>query len=218
MVIHTQALIRSNTKYDGHTVQHIITSSAFKRIPVIKEEHQIVSSYSILTLLAPIAGLVFALSYGNLLVLNYVHVITGGTWTGIDLFMGLVMSRVMKGLEPQARTQVIKKLVPVMLFLMPSLATTAITSGINMAGRLGILTLESPTIIAAIVIVVILSVQGFGMIMPTEIKVYLELRKKEPNRDKIIRWGMRNVKLAGSQGVFQVALIFVMANLALGFV
>jgi hypothetical protein len=185
---------------------------------VIEEQHHIVSPYSMLTLLVPIAGLVFALVYGNLLVLNYVHVITGGTWTGIDLFMGLVMSRVMKGLEPQARTQVIKKLVPVMLFLMPSLASVAITSGINMAGRLGLLTLESPTIIAAIVIVIILSVQGFGMIMPTEARVYLELRKKEPDRDKIIKWGMRNIKLAGSQGIFQVALIFVMANLALGIV
>jgi hypothetical protein len=45
----------------------------------------------------------------------------------------------------------------------------------------------------------------------------LELRKRDPNREKIVKWGMRNVKLAGSQGVFQVALIFVMANLALGF-
>lgn len=185
---------------------------------MIEEQHRIVSPYSMLTLLVPIAGLVFALVYGNLLVLNYVHVITGSTWTGIDLFMGLVMSRVMKGLEPQARTQVIKKLVPVMLFLMPSLASVAITSGINMAGRLGLLTLESPTIIAAIVIVIILSVQGFGMIMPTEARVYLELRKKEPDRDKIIKWGMRNIRLAGSQGIFQVALIFVMANMALGIV
>jgi hypothetical protein len=56
------------------------------------------------------------------------------------------------------------------------------------------------------------------MIMPTEIKVYLEVRKKEPDKDKLMRWGMRNIKLAGSQGVFQVALIFVMANLAYGFV
>lgn len=183
-----------------------------------EKQHRIVTPYSMLTLMVPIAGLIFALLYGNLLALNYVHVITGGTWTGIDLFMGLVMSRVLKGLDPQARTQVIKKLVPVMLFLMPSLASVAITSGINMAGKLGLLTLGSPTIIAAIAIVIILSVQGFGMIMPTEIKVYLELRKKEPDRAKIIKWGMRNVKLSGSQGVFQVALIFVMANLALGIV
>src|SRR5215216_3873787 len=146
----------------------------------------IITSYSLVTLFVPIVALVLVLAYGNLLALNYLHVLTGGTWTGIDLFMGVVMSRILKGLEPQARTQVIKKLVSLMLF-------------------------------AAVVIVVILSVQGFGILMPTEIRIFLELRKKTPNRDKIIKWGMRNVKLAGSQGVFQVALIFVMANLALGF-
>jgi hypothetical protein len=177
----------------------------------------IITSYSLVTLFVPLVALVLVLAYGNLLALNYLHVLTGGTWTGIDLFMGVVMSRILKGLEPQARTQVIKKLVPLMLFLMPALATVAITSGINLASRMGMLTLASPMIVAAVVIVVILSVQGFGILMPTEIRIFLELRKKAPNKDKIIKWGMRNVKLAGSQGVFQVALIFVMANLALGF-
>lgn len=177
----------------------------------------IITSYSLATLFVPIVALVVVLVYGNLLALNYLHVLTGGTWTGIDLFMGIVMGRILKGLEPPARTQVIKKLVPLMLFLMPALATVAITSGINLASKMGILTFASPMIIAAVVIVVILSVQGFGIIMPTEIRVFLELRKKEPNKDKIVKWGMRNVRLAGSQGVFQVALIFVMANLALGY-
>jgi hypothetical protein len=186
----------------------------------VPAEHQrtegIVSPYSLAVLLVPLAALGLVLAFGNLLALNYLHVLTGGTWTGIDLFMGIVMGRILKGLEPQARTQVIKKLVPLMLFLMPALATVAITSGINLADRMGMLTLASPMIVAAVVIVLILSVQGFGIIMPTEIRVFLELRKKEPDRDRIIKWGMRNVKLAGSQGVFQVALIFVMANLALG--
>jgi hypothetical protein len=177
----------------------------------------IITPYSLVTLFVPLVALVLVLAYGNLLALNYLHVLTGGTWTGIDLFMGIVMGRILKGLEPQARTQVIKKLVPLMLFLMPALATVAITSGINLASKLGMLTFASPMIIAAVVIVIILSVQGFGILMPTEIRIFLELRKKEPNRDRIIKWGMRNVKLAGSQGVFQVALIFVMANLALGF-
>ena len=178
---------------------------------------RIITPYSFLTLFVPLVALVLVLLYGNLLAFNYLHVLTGGTWTGIDLFMGIVMSRILKSLEPKARTQVIKKLVPLMLFLMPALATVAITSGINLASKLGMLTFASPMIIAAVIIVIILSIQGFGIIMPTEIRIFLELGKKEPNRDKIIRWGMRNVKLAGSQGVFQVALIFVMANLALGF-
>jgi hypothetical protein len=105
----------------------------------VPAEHQrtegIVSPYSLAVLLVPLAALGFVLAFGNLLALNYLHVLTGGTWTGIDLFMGIVMGRILKGLEPPARTQVIKKLVPLMLFLMPALATVAITSGINLADR-----------------------------------------------------------------------------------
>jgi hypothetical protein len=187
----------------------------------LPSEHQhnerIFSLYSLVILLVPIVALVLVLSFGNLLSYNYLHVLTGGTWTGIDLFMGIVMGRILKGLEPHARTQVIKKLVPLMLFLMPALATAAITSGVNLAAKLGMLTFSSPMIIAAVIIVIILSLQGFGIIMPTEIRIFLELRKKEPDKIKIIKWGMRNVKLAGSQGVLQVVLIFVMANLALGY-
>ena len=182
-----------------------------------RPNERIFSPYSLVTLLVPIVALVLVLSFGNLLTYNYLHVLTGGTWTGIDLFMGVVMGRILKGLEPQARTQVIKKLVPLMLFLMPALATVAITSGINLAAKLGMLTFSSPMIIAAVIIVIILSVQGFGILMPTEIRIFLELRRREPDKSKIIKWGMRNVKLAGSQGVFQIVLIFVMANLALGY-
>ena len=188
-----------------------------ENLPESQHSERIISLYSLATLLIPIIALVFVLAYGNLLAFNYLHVLTGGTWTGIDLFMGIVMGRILKGLDPQARTQVIKRLVPLMLFLMPALATVAITSGINLASKLGMLSFASPMIIAAVVIVVILSIQGFGIIMPTEVRIFLELRKNQPNREKIIRWGMRNVKLAGSQGILQIALIFVMANLALGF-
>lgn len=64
-----------------------------------------------------------------------------------------------------------------MLFLMPAHAAVAITSGITLAQKMNMLTPESPTIVAVIVIVIgiILSVQGFGMILPTEIRVFLVL-------------------------------------------
>lgn len=179
-------------------------------------QQKIFTPYAALTLGVPLVGLGVALGLGSMLALNYVHVLTGGTWTGIDLFMGLVMSRVLKGLDPVARTMVLKRLVPVMLFLMPALATAAITSGVTMVGHLGMFASPSWAIIAAIVLVSILTVQGFGILLPTEAIIFLELRKKEPNRDKIIRLGMRNVKLAGTQGAAQIVLIFVMANLALG--
>ena len=128
--------------------------------------------------------------------------------------MGLVMSRIMKGLTPEARSEVVKRLVPVMLFLMPALASVAITAGIYLAQWEGLLNLQSPLIIAAIVFVAILTVQGFGVIMPTEIRIFLELTKQNPDKERIVNLGMRNIKISGSQALFQIATIFVMANLA----
>ena len=57
------------------------------------------SSYA--TLLTPIIVLVIPIALHNRVLLDYTHVICGGTWTGIDLFMGLVMSRIMRGLTPE---------------------------------------------------------------------------------------------------------------------
>ena len=177
------------------------------------EVSKLVSLSSILTLVVPIVALIVALLSGSLLLLTYVHVLTGGTWTGIDLFMGLVMSRVLRGLAPQNRAEIIKKLVPIMLFFMPALASVAITAGIFLAGSLGLSLFSTPMIIAEI-IVVILSVQGFLLILPNEVRVFLELRKARPNIDKVVKLGMRNIYFAGSQTIFQILIIFVMAYLA----
>ncbi len=63
----------------------------------------VVTPLSYTTLLVPIIGLVIALVTMDLRLLIYTHVITGGTWAGIELFMGLVMIRVLKGRNPEAR-------------------------------------------------------------------------------------------------------------------
>ena len=178
---------------------------------LIRQE-KILGPSSLVTLFVPIIALVIALASGSFLLLDYVHVLSGATWTGIDLFMGVVMSRVLRSLAPPSRAQVIKKLVPIMMFLMPALASVAITAGIFVAKRDGLDFFSAP-LIAAGILVIILTIQGFGFLLPTEVRIYLELRKQNPNLDKIIRLGMRNVYLSGSQAIFQIILIFVMAYL-----
>jgi len=175
----------------------------------------ILGSSVYVTLAVPIIALIAALLSGSLLLLDYVHVLTGGTWTGIDLFMGLVMSRLMRGLSPQSRAEIIKKLVPIMLFFMPALASVAITGGIYLANHEELSFLSTPIIIA-IIIVAILSIQGFGLILPNEVRILLELRKTNPDTEKIVKLGMRNIYFSGSQAIFQIAIIFVMAYLAVG--
>jgi hypothetical protein len=165
--------------------------------------------------LIPLAALIIVLESGNLIYLDYVHVITGGTWTGIDLFMGLVMSRVMRSLSVPERAEVAKRLTPKTLFLLPSLASVAITAGIYMAITEQIFSLQNPWIIAAGIVVVVLTVQGFGFLLPNSVRILLEATKDAPDVAKIAKWNMRNLRMSGSQAIFQIAIIFIMANLAI---
>ncbi len=158
----------------------------------------------------PVGALVYALISGSLVFLNYVHILTGGMWTGIDVFMGFVLGPVLGGVDPPVRASVFRKLVPKMTFLMPVLAGVTATAGIKLAGHLGY-PLTSPKLIAALIITGMLTVQGFALLLPNEIRVFKELLSAKPNIEKISRLGMRTAKLGGLQGVFQLAIIFVMA-------
>ncbi len=165
--------------------------------------------------LIPAVAFVAVLAAGNLVYLDYVHVLTGGTWTGIDLFMGLVMSRVIRSLTVPQRAEVAKRLTPRTLFLLPSLAGTAVTSGIYLAMAEGRFLLSDPWILAAGIVVLVLLVQGLGMLLPNNVRILLEIQKPVPNVERIVRLNRRNLLLAGSQAAFQFAIIFIMAHLAM---
>lgn len=165
--------------------------------------------------IVPPVVLVIALALKSLYLLDYVHVITGGTWTGFDLYMGLVMSRILRSLEVPARVEVAKRLTPTTFFIIPSLAAVAITSGIYLAQMLGKFDLADPWIIAAGVVVVILTAQGFGIFLPNGVRIFLELAKAKPDTNLISKLTMRNIRVAGSQAAFQVAIILIMAHLAI---
>lgn len=158
--------------------------------------------------------LVVALAAKSGFILDYVHVITGGTWTGFDIFMGVVMTRVMRSLDLPSRVEVAKRLTPTTFFIIPSLAAVAITSGIYLAESQGKFDINDPWIMAAGVVVLILTAQGFGVFMPNGVRVFVELAKPKPDTAKIARLNMRNIRLSGSQAIFQVLIIVIMAHLA----
>ncbi len=168
--------------------------------------------FVIIAICLPIGALIYATNFGPLVTLNYVHIMTGALWTGIDLFMGFVLGPVLGGMEPKDRAGVFKRLIPRMTFLMPVIATVAITSGIILAQRMGY-SLTSPWLLAAAIIAGILTIQGFGLLLPNEIRMFRQLLSKTPDTEKIARLGMMNAKLGGVQGVFQLAIIFIMANI-----
>lgn len=164
--------------------------------------------------LIPPAGLAAALGLKSVLLLQYVHVITGGTWTGFDLFMYVVMGRILASLDIAGRVEVAKRLTPATFFIMPSLAATAITAGVYLAQTLGVFDLHSPWIIAAGIVVIVLTAQGFGIFMPNGMRIFIELAKANPDRAKIARLNGINIRLAGVQAVMQLAIVFIMAHIA----
>jgi uncharacterized membrane protein SirB2 len=169
--------------------------------------------FIILAVVLPNAALGAAMALGSLMLLNYVHIMTGALWTGIDLFMGFAIGPVLAAMEPRQRAEVFKRLIPKLTFLMPMLSGVTIIAGVQQAQRLGMLTLDSPWILAAFIITAVLVVQGFGVLLPNEVRIFRQLISPTPDVDRIVKLGMQNARLAGIQGLFQLAIIFVMANL-----
>ncbi|WP_458209941.1 DUF4149 domain-containing protein [Haladaptatus sp. NG-SE-30] len=172
-------------------------------------------AFAIGAVVIPIAALGFSLTVGNLRALFYVHIMAGALWTGVDVFMGAVLGPVLGSLSPKERANVCKKFTPKMTFLMPALAAVTITAGIQLAKGFGYWDLSYHWLLAALGIATLLSIIGFGIILPGEVKIYREIVSETPDVNTISRIGMRNAKLGGVQGLLQLLIIFVMANLRL---
>ena len=91
-----------------------------------------------------LATMAAAIIIGNVWLLNFVHVIAGAMWTGIDLFMGFVIGPILRAAPFEARRAIITRLTPKTLFITPTLSITTGTSGWFLARQLGFLDLGYP--------------------------------------------------------------------------
>lgn len=163
--------------------------------------------------------MVFAILSGNRWFLNFVHVLCGVMWTGIDLFMGFIVGPILRRVPLAARREVIIRLVPKTLFLMPTLSIITGTTGWFLAKQLGFLDLGWPEygwVVAALVLVTLMAVQGTGYLLPTNLWVCFQLQKPNPDHEKVGRI-MRNYFWAvASQGAMQVVTLIIMARFVAG--
>jgi hypothetical protein len=160
-----------------------------------------------------------AILYGNTWFLNWVHVMSGVLWTGIDLFMGFVIGPILRRVSVPVRKEILIRLTPVTLFLLPALSVITGTSGWFLAVHLGFTQMPWPQfgwIAAALVLITLMTIQGLGYLLPTSVRVCLELQKPDPDGQKIGRMMSRFYYVVASQGVMQVLIIIVMARLATG--
>lgn len=168
---------------------------------------------------AAFLGLAVVIQIDNVWLLNFVHVMSGVMWTGIDLFMGFVVGPILKTLPVPSRRAITLRLTPKTLFLMPTLSIMTTTAGWFHAKQIGLLDAPFPKfwwVAAALAIVAVLTVQGLGFLLPTNLRVFFEMRKPQPDGAKVGRLMRWYFYVVAVQGCMQVAIIVVMAKFVTG--
>ena len=168
----------------------------------------------------PIGALIVAILSANLLLLNYVHVFTAVLWTGTDTFMAFLLGPVLRNVSLSTRKEVISWLMPKMVFYMPTVAAVTTTAGFFLASKVGLLTLQSPIVYWVSTVLIIVSamfIMGLGILLPTNLRIYFEMKKSEPKMHRIQKLMRKYVKIVAIQTVMQFAIIFIMAEFATGF-
>ena len=117
------------------------------------------------------------------------------------------------------RREIIVRLVPKTLFLMPTLSIVTGTTGWFLARDLGFLGMPWPQfgwVAAALVLLTLMTLQGLGYLLPTNLRVCMQLRRPDPDFARIGRM-MRNFFYAVAlQGTMQVLIIIIMARFVSG--
>lgn len=166
-----------------------------------------------------LAVMTVAIASRRLWLLNFVHVFCGMSWTGIDLFMGVILGPILRAVDISARKAVLLRLTPRTLFLMPTLAVITGTTGWYIAQDLGFTALNWPDygwVAAALALVALMTVQGLGYLLPANLRVCLELQKPLPDNKRIAALTRHYFLAIALQGAMQVVTIIIMARFATG--
>ena len=163
--------------------------------------------------------MVVAIIWGNDWFLRYLHVASGILLTGADILFGFVVGPVVRAMPFEARRSFSLNMLPKTLFIMQTLGIMAPTSGEFLAVRMGYVDLGYPEfwwVIAALVISTILAVQGLGILLPSNLRAYREMRKENPDPEKARRIMRIYFVTLASQGIFQVLIVMIMVKFATG--
>ncbi len=163
--------------------------------------------------------MVAAIVSGDEWSLRYVHVASGVLLTGADILLGFLIGPVVRKLDFSARREFTLKLLPKTLFVMTPLGIIAPTSGWFLAVQHGYTELGYPEfwwVAAALAIAAVLAVQGLAILLPSNLRAYLEMRKEAPDFERVGRIMRLYFWTIASQGVMQVLIVVVMVKFATG--
>lgn len=163
------------------------------------------------------AFVVFAIASNNKWALTFCHVVGGGLWTAIDLFVGLIVGPIMGRLSIPARAEFSARFMPKMVIIMPTVVTMNLAAGFQMARKLGNLTASSPNhawLIASFYVVGVMVMIALGVLEPANVAVLHEMNKKVPNGERIHKLMNRFIYTAGIIGIMQIATLVIMTRVA----
>ena len=149
--------------------------------------------------------------------LDFNHVAGGGLWTGIDLFVGLVVGPILGRLSIPARAEFSARFMPKMVLIMPTLVAMTLAAGFQLALDLGNLKASSPNhawLMVSFVVVGVMAVIALGVLEPANIAVLFEMRKPRPNGEVIAKLMKRFIYTAGITGLMQIATLVIMTRVA----
>jgi hypothetical protein len=134
--------------------------------------------------------------------------------------MAFLLGPVLRNVSLTTRKEVISWLMPKMVFYMSTVAAVTTTAGYFLASKMGLITLSPPVVYwisVVLVIVSIMFIQGLGILLPTNLRIYFEMRKNKPDMSRIQRLMRMYVKVVAIQAAMQFVIIFIMAEFATGF-
>jgi hypothetical protein len=185
--------------------------------PRVQAGFEIVPVRAIPAVAVVIGGLVAAIVSNRLWALDFFHVVGGGLWTGIDLFLGFVIGPTIGRMSIPARVEFSKRFMPKMVLLMPTLVVATLAAGWQLARHEGtILSTYSHHgwVVASMIVVGVMAIIAIGLLEPANLAVLFELRKPNPNGELIGRLMKRFIYTAGVTGAMQVATLIIMTRIA----
>lgn len=149
--------------------------------------------------------------------LTFAHVVGGGLWTGIDLFVGLIIGPILGRLSIPARAEFSARFMPKMVIIMPVVVMMTLATGFQIARQLGNLQTSSPNhawLIVSFCVVGVMAAIALGVLEPANIAVLYEMNKPVPNGERIGRLMKRFIVTAAITGLMQIATLIIMTRVA----
>jgi hypothetical protein len=182
-------------------------------------DFEIVPRRGLVVVAVVFVALIVAIAVNKLWPLMFLHVSGGAAWTVIDLFLGFVLGPIMGRLSIPARIELVTRLMPKMLIIMPTVVTVSLAAGWQLGNKLGDVASQYPDhgwVVASYIVVGVMAVVALGLLEPANVAVLIELKKPRPRPEVIEQLMKRFIYAAGITGAMQIATLVIMTRLASG--